>query len=100
MAGEVILVFVPLLENTWRRVVSRSLQCIAHTGCDSGRAKVIVYPYSNAVARSSGCDHSAGDDILQGSNSGRVVQRGNDCKEDDTRQWEMEEECYWFEEFT
>lgn len=94
MAWEVILLFVPLLENTRRRVVIRSLQRIAHAGCDSGGAEVIVYPHSNAVAHSSGVDRSAGDDILQGSNSRRVVQRGNDCREDGSRQWEREKEFY------
>jgi hypothetical protein len=94
MAWEVFLVFVPLLENTRRGVVIRSLQRIAHAGCDSGGAEVIVYPHSNAVAHSSGGDNSAGDDILQGSNSRRVVQCGNDCREDDARRWEREKECY------
>lgn len=94
MAWEVILVFVPLLENTRRRVVTRSLQRIAYAGCDSGGAEVIVNPHSNAIARSSGADRSAGDDILQGSNSRRVVQRGNDCREDDARRWEREKDCH------
>lgn len=102
MAWEVILLFIPLLENTRRRVATRSLQCIAHAGCDSGGAEVIVYPHSNAVACSSGADHSARDDILKGSNSRRVVQRGNDCKEDDARQREREgrEKVIWFEDST
>lgn len=80
MARKVIPAFIPLPEHIWRQVATRFLQSITCTGCDSGGSEIVVYPNSNAVARSSGGDHGVGDDILQGLNSSRVVQRSNNCR--------------------